>query len=149
MIEPLVVEFEVAAPVTHAFDVWTGRCAAWWPPSHTVSGNPDAITFEPRPGGRIFETSPAGDEHLWGEILDWEPPGRLRFRWHLFFDPSEATEVELTFTPHPDGTVVRLEQTGWDKLGEPAASTRRERTGHAWSAITARFATAARDSAAG
>lgn len=55
MIEPLVVEFEVDAPVAHAFDVWTRRCATWWPAGHTVSGDPSAITFEPSPGGRIVE----------------------------------------------------------------------------------------------
>lgn len=43
-------------------------------------------------------------------VLDWEPPNRLRFLWHLFFDPSEATEVELTFTARGQGTDVRLVQ---------------------------------------
>lgn len=142
MIEPLVVEFEVDAPVAHAFDVWTRRCATWWPAGHTVSGDPSAITFEPSPGGRIVEIGPDGSEHPWGEILDWEPPGRLRFRWHLFFDRSEATEVEITFNARGNGTVVRLQQTGWDNLG-PAGPPRRERTGAAWAAITTRYAAAA------
>lgn len=142
MIEPLVVEFEVDAPVAHAFDVWTRRCATWWPAGHTVSGDPSAITFEPSPGGRIVEIGPDGSEHPWGEILDWEPPGRLRFRWHLFFDRSEATEVEITFNARGTGTVVRLQQTGWDNLGS-AGTPRRERTGAAWAAITTRYAAAA------
>lgn len=139
MIEPLVVEFEVSAPIAHAFDVWTQRCATWWPPTHTITGNPAAITFEPSPGGRIYETAPDGSEHPWGRILDWDPPTRLRFSWHLFFTPAEATEVDITFHPHANGTVVRLEQTGWDKLG-PAGPPRRERTHTAWSTITTRFA---------
>jgi len=138
VIEPLVVEFDVDASVAHAFDVWTRKCVTWWPTSHTLSGDPSAITFEPLAGGRIVETSPDGAEHLWGEVLDWEPPGRLRFRWHLFFDRSEATEVEITFSPRGDGTVVRLEQTGWDSLG-PAGRPRRDRTGAAWAAITSRY----------
>lgn len=138
MIEPLVVEFDVDASVAHAFDVWTRKCVTWWPTSHTLSGDPSAITFEPLAGGRIVETGPDGAEHLWGEVLDWEPPGRLRFRWHLFFDRSEATEVEITFSPRGDGTVVRLEQTGWDNLGL-AGRPRRDRTGAAWAAITSRY----------
>lgn len=138
MIEPLVVEFDVDASVAHAFDVWTRKCVTWWPTSHTLSGDPSAITFEPLAGGRIVETGPDGAEHLWGEVLDWEPPARLRFRWHLFFDRSEATEVEITFSPRGDGTVVRLEQTGWDNLG-PAGRPRRDRTGAAWAAITSRY----------
>jgi uncharacterized protein YndB with AHSA1/START domain len=135
---PLVVEFEVSAAPAHAFETWTGRCATWWPPAHTVSGDPSAITFEPRSGGRIVERTRDGEEHDWGRILDWEPPTHLRFLWHLFFDPSEATEVELTFTSNGHGTNVRLVQRGWDRLGE-AAQLRRTRTKNAWGALIAEY----------
>lgn len=139
MIEPLVVEFAVDAPPEHAFDVWTRRTRLWWPPTHTISGRPEEIVFEPHPGGRIFERSPSGEEHPWGEVLDWEPPARVRYLWHLFFDRSEATEVEVTFRGRDGGTAVRLEQRGWDGLGD-AGRPRRERTGRVWAAITARYA---------
>ena len=92
-------------------------------------------------GGRIVERGPDGAEHDWGRVLDWEPPTRLRYLWHLFFDPSEATEVELTFTAVASGTAVRLEQRGWDKLGT-AGPPRRERTGQVWGALTAAYARA-------
>ncbi len=140
-LDPLVMSFEVGIPPPQAFDAWTARCATWWPPSHTVSGKPTAITFEPRCGGRIVEHAPDGGEHLWGEILDWEPPARLRYLWHLFFDPSEATEVEVTFSPVEGGTAVRLEQRGWEQLGD-AGPPRRERTHKAWTTIAARYAAA-------
>jgi uncharacterized protein YndB with AHSA1/START domain len=142
--EPLVVEFEVGVSPAEAFEVWTRRCSVWWPAAHTVSGDPAAITFESRPGGRIVERGRDGAEHDWGRVLDWEPPGRLRYRWHLFFDPSEATEVELTFTAVPTGTAVRLEQRGWEGLGEtdPPAPPRRERTGEVWGGLTAVYARA-------
>lgn len=139
MTEPLVVEFEVDAPVAHAFDVWTRRCSTWWPPSHTISGDPAAITFEPHGGGRIVERSAAGHEHDWGEVLDWDPPVRLRYLWHLFFDRAEATEVEVTFTPVDGRTAVRLEQRGWDRLGA-AGIERRDRTRAAWAVITQHYA---------
>lgn len=139
MTEPLVVEFDVGAPAEHTFAMWTARCGLWWPRSHTVSGDPTAVVFEPRPGGRIFERGQDGAEHPWGEVLDWEPPVRLRYRWHLFFDPSEATEVEITFTARDGSTAVRIEQRGWDRLGA-AGPLRRDRTGQAWAAITRRYA---------
>jgi uncharacterized protein YndB with AHSA1/START domain len=139
--EALVVEFAVGVPPARAFEVWTGRCATWWPPSHTVSGRPELIAFEPRAGGRIFERGPDGGEHEWGEVLAWEPPGRLRYLWHLFFDRAEATEVEVTFAPADGGTLVRLEQRGWERLGE-AGPLRRERTHAAWRPITERYADA-------
>ena len=59
----------------------------------------------------------------WGRVLDWEPPTRLRYLWHLFFAPLEATEVELTFTAVPAGTAVRLEQRGWEHAGGGGAAT--------------------------
>jgi uncharacterized protein YndB with AHSA1/START domain len=137
-VEPLVVEFEVGVPPGRAFEAWTRRCTTWWPASHTISREPAAITFEPHSGGRIVERARDGAEHQWGTILDWEPPGRLRYLWHLFFDPSEATEVEITFTARDAGTAVRLEQRGWERLGD-AGPPRRDRTHQAWSAITSRF----------
>ena len=138
--DPLVIEFEVRVAPAHAFDVWTRRCATWWPRSHTMSGAPSAISFEPRSGGRIVEHAPGGD-HEWGEVLDWEPPRRLRCIWHPFFDRSEATELDVTFRAVATGTAVRLEQRGWERLGE-AAAPRRARTEGAWSVVTGAFASA-------
>jgi uncharacterized protein YndB with AHSA1/START domain len=137
-VEPLVLTFEVGVAPAHAFETWTSRCAAWWPRSHTISGHPSAIVFEPAAGGRIVEYAPDGTEHQWGEILEWDPPARLRYLWHLFFDPDEATEVEITFTAAQGGTAVRLEQRGWERLGDQGPP-RRDRTHGAWSAITAEF----------
>ncbi|MDQ6821822.1 MAG: SRPBCC domain-containing protein [Actinomycetota bacterium] len=137
--EPLVIEFEVGVPPPQAFDAWTRRCSTWWPRSHTITKAPSAITFEPRVGGRIFEEGGDGVEHDWGKVLDWDPPSRLRFLWHLFFDPAEATVVDLTFAPAGDGTAVRLEQRGWERLGD-AGPARRDRTRQAWSTLTAAFA---------
>ena len=78
--EPVIVEFEVAASTSHAFEVWTDRSSIWWPRSHTVSKDPDvAIVFEPFVGERVHERASDGVEHDWGEILEWDPPGRLRY----------------------------------------------------------------------
>ena len=146
MTDPLVIEFAVQAPVDHAFAVWTERCATWWPPDHTVSRGPEAVTFEPRAGGRIFERGADGAEHEWGQVVAWEPPTRVAYRWHLFFDPSEATDIEVTFRGEGDEcTVVRLEQRGWERLGD-AGPPRRERTGRVWKELSEIFrATCERD----
>jgi hypothetical protein len=138
--EPLVVEFEVGVAPAHAFDVWTQRCATWWPRSHTMSGDPSAITFEPRAGGRIVERGPGGD-HEWGEVLAWEPPDRVRCLWHPFFDRAEATEVDITFRAVESGTAVRIEQRGFERLGD-AGPPRRARTHQAWAVVTEAFARA-------
>ena len=127
------------APVDHAFAVWTERCATWWPLDHTISREPESITFEPLAGGRIFERGADGVEHEWGQVVAWEPPTRVAYRWHLFVDPSEATDVEVTFRSDGDErTVVRLEQRGWERLGDVGPS-RRTTTGHAWAELSEIF----------
>jgi hypothetical protein len=138
--EPIVVEFEVRASPKHAFEVWTSRPSLWWPRSHTVSQDPDLeVVFEPFPGGRIYERASDGNEQEWGEILVWEPPNRLHYLWHLFFDRSEATEITVTFTGIEDGSRVRLVQTGFERLGAEVGFERRRRTSHAWHELTSRY----------
>ncbi|HLE79325.1 MAG TPA: SRPBCC domain-containing protein, partial [Candidatus Limnocylindrales bacterium] len=84
MIEPIRLIVELDCPAEHAFEVWTARIGTRWPVHHTASGQPGlAVILEGRPGGRIFERTPAGAEHDWGEVLAWEPPARLVYSWHL------------------------------------------------------------------
>ena len=71
-------------------------------------------------------------------MLDWQPPTRLRYLWHLHFEPDEATEIEITFTAREGGTAVRLEQRGFERLGE-AGRARRTRTAQAWSVLAAAY----------
>ena len=140
---PLVVEFRVAAPPDHAFETWVSKPTTWWPRSHTIAKDDVAeIVIEPAVGGRIYERARSGVEHDWGRIEGWDPPHRLAFTWHLFFDPAEATNVEVTFSAGDDDTLVRIEQTGWERLGE-AAELRRTNTDRAWNAIAPVFAEAA------
>ena len=98
MIEPIRLSFELACPADHAFAVWTGRIAQWWPADHTASGEADTtVVLEATAGGRIFERTTRGVEHDWGEVTIWEPPTRLGYLWHLRRDRADATEVEIRF----------------------------------------------------
>jgi uncharacterized protein YndB with AHSA1/START domain len=133
--DPLELSFGVECPPERAFELWAERTSMWWPHGHSVSGEPGlTVTFEPRPGGRIFERTPSGQEHEWGEVLDWEPPHRLRYLWHLRFDRSDATEVEVTFSPAGGGTDVAIVHRGWERLGS-VAEERRERNRRGWSGV--------------
>ena len=127
MIEPLRMSFEVACEPGHAFATWTAKASKWWPKEHTVSHEPGTeIVFEPRPGGRIFERTPRGHEYEWGEIVDWDPPRRLRYRWHIATQPENATDVEITFRRLGRArTKVEIEHGGWDALGEAGAAWRK------------------------
>jgi hypothetical protein len=63
-VEPIEIRFEVACSPAHAFDTWTSRTSTWWPRSHSMTSSPGLeVTFEPRPGGRVFERTPEGVEH--------------------------------------------------------------------------------------
>jgi uncharacterized protein YndB with AHSA1/START domain len=116
--EPLRMTFTVDCPVAHAFTVWTARIAVWWPADHTVSGVAGLdVVLEPGVGGRIFERTPDGVEHDWGEVTVWEPPHRLGYLWHLRRDRADATQVEITFAERDGGTLVGIEHRGWDRLG--------------------------------
>ena len=136
--EPLHVAFDVRVDVETAFRVWTRRTGLWWPPGHTVTGDPDSVVVEPFVGGRILERGKDGSEHVWGEVTAWEEPHALQFRWHLFFDPSEATDVTVTFVPDGGGTRVELTQTGFEALGE-AGRERLEGNTRGWAATTAHY----------
>lgn len=139
MTAPLEIEFTVACPPHHAFEVWTGRISTWWPTSHSVTGAADLeVTLEPFTGGRIFERTPQGVEHDWGEVTVWEPPHRLGYLWHLMFDRSEATDVEISFLPDGEHTLVRIVHGGWDRLGEPGIE-RRRRNRQGWSGVITHY----------
>ena len=140
--DPLVHEFTVACAPEHAFAVWAQRTSLWWPAGHSVSGAPEAVTFEPQAGGRIYERAPGGEEHEWGRVLAWEPPRRLAYSWHLRQDRADATEVEITFTATAGGTAVAIVHRGWERLGARGAGLR-ERNTRGWAGLLPAYVAAA------
>jgi hypothetical protein len=135
-------QFVVGANADRAFTVWTTKAKIWWPRSHTMGGESHReVVFEPGVGGRIFERTTTGEELDWGEVTAWEPPRRVGYLWHLFFDRAEATEVEVSFEPVPEGTRVTIAQTGFDRLGVQGPP-RRTRTEQAWEQLSGLYAAA-------
>jgi uncharacterized protein YndB with AHSA1/START domain len=144
VIEPLRMSFVVDCAPEHAFATWTGRATTWWPKEHTVSHEPGAeIIFEPRAGGRIFERTVRGKEFDWGEIVDWDPPRRLRYRWHIATQPENATDVEISFRELAEArTLVVIEHGGWEQLGEIGPAWR-EANHAGWDGVLPFYAAAA------
>ena len=143
MIEPIRLAFEVDCPAPHAFEVWTTRIAQWWPADHTVSAE-DGLTvvLEGRLGGRIFERTPDGTEHEWGEVTAWDPPGRFAYLWHLRRDRADATEVEIRFTEREGATtLVEIEHSGWERLGAGGV-TWRDRNHGGWATLLPHYVAA-------
>jgi Activator of Hsp90 ATPase homolog 1-like protein len=142
--DPLRLNFEVACPLRHAFEVWTRDIGRWWPADHSVSGERGLqVVLEPGVGGRIYERTPAGTEHEWGEVTVWEPPSRLGYLWHLRRDRADATDVEIRFVADGPGlTRVEIVHSGWDRLGA-AAQEWRDRNHGGWTTLLPHYRAAA------
>jgi uncharacterized protein YndB with AHSA1/START domain len=127
---------ELNAPLARAFEVWTGHVGRWWPLAHHSISKADATGcfIEPGVGGRLYETTRSGDEHLWGTVAVWEPPRRLAYSWHPQVDLSQRTMVLVMFTPlGPRRTRLTLTHSGW----QPGQEERRTNYHTGWDDVLA------------
>jgi uncharacterized protein YndB with AHSA1/START domain len=137
----------VRSDIDHTFEAFVRMIGAWWPVDPlSIGGNRvREVTVEQRLGGRVYETWDDGSTADWGEVLVWEPPGRLVMSWLATPAP---TEVELAFTALGPGlTRVAVEHRGWEhltreQLGEDCAEPGGYLSGaysHGWLLILERF----------
>ena len=149
-IQPAPVRKVLTVPATpqRAFEVFTAGFDRWWPRSHTIgkSALKEAI-LEPRAGGRWYGVDDDGSETEWGDVLVWEPPGRLVLAWRIGADwqyhANLLTEVEVTFTAQGGGqTRAWTSNTGcWRTWAMPAASMREAIDGPGgWTSILQNYA---------
>lgn len=115
----------VAVSIEDAFEVFTAEIDLWWRHGRKfriAGARPGRIVFEQRLGGGLFETveRSSGERTFQvGSVVVWEPPRRLALEWRgVNFKPHEKTLVEVTFTSAGDGTMVRVEHSGWNELPE-------------------------------
>jgi uncharacterized protein YndB with AHSA1/START domain len=111
---PDSIEREVILPVPPE-RVWTAltqpdQLSAWFGTQATI---------DLRPGGEVIftwdgSTGPVGSNR--GVIEAVEAPGRLAFRWRSSRDDVPMTRVEFTLEPHPEGTRLRLVESGFAGL---------------------------------
>jgi hypothetical protein len=106
----------VRSDIEHTFDVFVRTIGAWWPIERMSGGRErvHAVAFEPRVGGRVYETWDDATTVDWGEIVAWEPPTRFTMTWT---STPVVTEVELNFTAlAPNLTRVTVEHRGWEAM---------------------------------
>jgi uncharacterized protein YndB with AHSA1/START domain len=120
-VEEVAVRQAVHVPLspTEAFALFTDGIGEWWPLEEGYSYGGDRakdIYLEPRVDGRFFERFIDGDELQVGRVTLCDPPHRIVFTWH---DPdwTGETEVDVTFSPEPEGTAVSLTHRGFERLG--------------------------------
>jgi len=129
---PVRKSVTVSAGIERAFQVFTEGFDTWWPRSHSIGGVPlQRAVIEGKAGGRCYQRSVDGSECDWGRILVWDPPSRFVLAWQLSPqwerepDIAKASEVEITFSPEPDGsTRVDLEHRHFDRHGAGAGLMR-------------------------
>jgi hypothetical protein len=129
---PVRKTINVNTSAEHAFHVFTEGFDTWWPRSHSIGGSAlQKAIIEAKSGGRCYQQSVDGTECDWGRILVWEPPRRFVLAWQLNAewqyepDMAKASEVEVSFTPEPDGsTRVDLEHRHFDRHGAGAPVVR-------------------------
>lgn len=131
MVDPIKKLIVVPCDARTAFDIFAARTADWWPvEQHSLSagrlGKPArSVTIEDQVGGRVFETTPDGDELHWGSIKVYERGKVLCFSWHVAEPVENQTEVEVRFEElSPDETQVTLEHRNWEALGERGGEAR-------------------------
>ena len=109
-IPPLKKSVTVPWSQEASFRRFTAEIGSWWPlRTHSVGEDrAEAVIFECRPGGRIYEKIKGGEESTWGKVTAWEPPQRVAFLWHPGQDSSRAQDIEVRFVPEGSGT--RLER---------------------------------------
>ena len=126
-LSPIIKTIEVDRPLDEAVKLFTAQMGQWWPlASHSVGGD-DArwCGIEGWVGGRVYERSNTGEEHLWGTVTDWQPSRGVTFTWHPGQPADPATEVELRFSAVSETrSRVVLIHRNWQRLGDRAETVR-------------------------
>jgi Activator of Hsp90 ATPase homolog 1-like protein len=112
---PIAHEYALRVSSDQAFAAYTGRTGEWWDPRYTANAETlEAVTIEPRVGGRVYATHRDTGEDDWGEVTVWKPGRRLVHTFTLAQDPRQLSEVAVEFVPGESaGCTVRFAHGGW------------------------------------
>ncbi|MEU8107448.1 SRPBCC domain-containing protein [Nonomuraea muscovyensis] len=94
-----------------------------------------AAEIDLRPGGRAFFRWDDLDEESVATIAVVDPPRRFAFRWGiegLPEDDAPQTLVDFTLEPVPDGTRLRLVESGFAQAADDVARSARKANSQGW-----------------
>ena len=123
-----------------AFTLFTAHATEGWPPSrrHTKDPTSEIRMLE---SGRFYERAADGTEVELGRVRAWEPPTRVLLDFYPGTDAEHPTEVEITFTPQDEHTVVVVRHGPTASSGE-LFGQRVARFDASWDAVLSALATA-------
>ncbi len=139
MNDPLERTIRVGCSIGHAFDVFTGEIDTWWPPGHRRF-EASRLHLETAPGGRFYERTTAGEEAVLGEVLECDPPHRIRYTWYPG-SIDKPTLVDVGFTEDGDATIVVVTHSEGDSELGPNWSDRVVLFDRGWDHVLAAFST--------
>ena len=117
-------EVVVGASPREAFEIFTDEIGLWWRRDTPYWNDRErglTVRIEPGVGGRFLEVwdLESGTGFEVGRVTAWEPGVRFAFTWTQLGWPKDAsTDIEVTFEPAEEGTLVRVEQTGFERVPE-------------------------------
>ncbi len=115
-------EVVVGASPPDAFRIFTDEIGLWWRRDTPYWNDRErglSVRIEPGVGGRFVEVYDldTGDGFEVGRVTTWEPGERLALTWtQIGWAEGVSTDLEITFEPSGDGTLVRLEQSGFERV---------------------------------
>ena len=117
-----VVSIAVAVPPADAFRIFTEEIDQWWRhgSKYRIGHGRSVVHLEPKLHGRLFESFGSGPQARvveTGRVTLWEPPLHFVLSWRAVnFAPDEHTEVDVSFAPNGQGTLVTLTHSGWSRI---------------------------------
>jgi uncharacterized protein YndB with AHSA1/START domain len=115
-------EVVVNASPEDAFRIFTDEIGLWWRRDTRYWNDRErglSIRIEPGVGGRFVEVYDleSGTGLEVGRVTAWEPGERLALTWtQVGWPEGVSTDIAVTFEAAPEGTLVRLEQTGFERV---------------------------------
>lgn len=151
------VEATVPLPPDRAYALFVDGVGGWWPRSVSLLPDPDptrvavVMEIDHEVAGRWAERATDGNERVWGNVRELDPPTSLTLDWSVDPDTGEAdgigrSTVEVRFVEVEDEmTTIVVDHRGIDAHGERAAAVRRWAAGEAgWWSVLRAYAAAAR-----
>jgi uncharacterized protein YndB with AHSA1/START domain len=121
-------EVVVEASAEDAFRMFADEISLWWRPRTPYWNDPERglyVRIEPGVGGRFLEVydDETGEGFEAGRVTAWEPGRRLGLTWtQVGWPAGVTTDIVVTFEPVAEGTLVRLEHSGFERVPDTTRS---------------------------
>ena len=111
---PIALEYDLRWSPEEAFVAYASRIGEWWDGRYTANADTlEAVTIEPRVGGRVYATHRDLGVDDWGEVTVWEPGKQLVHTFTLAQDRRHPSQIAVEFVPAGDLCTIRFAHGGW------------------------------------